>query len=76
MLIMDIKQNGRTQANADIMAALLCDAKREGADCAVIGCTDLTPAASDCGAGIALLDSSECLAKAAVELYTELKRGM
>lgn len=73
-LIMSIKQHGCTPENIKAMSALLSDAERCGADCALIGCTDLTPAALACGAGIRFIDSAHCLAKAAIQRYSEMNK--
>lgn len=72
-LILSVKKNGLSRENTDTMFELLSGAKSEGADCAVIGCTDLTPLALGCNAGIRILDSARCLAAAAVKRYIELK---
>lgn len=72
-LIAAVKAEGvsaRTQAE---MARLLAEAKEAGADCAVIACTDLTPAVPAHGSGLEIIHSTQCLAKATVELYIEKK---
>ncbi len=73
-LILSVKKNGRSHENIDEIASLLSEAKNAGADCAVIGCTDLTPLAIGCNSGVEIIDSARCLAAAAVKRYIELKK--
>lgn len=73
-LILSVKKNGLCRDNIDTMAALLSEAKSAGADCALIGCTDLTPLTLGSDAGIEIIDSARCLAAAAVQKYIDLKK--
>jgi aspartate racemase len=73
-LILAVKERGASEENKKAMAELLADAKQSGADCAVIGCTDLTPLISRSNEDIEVLDSAKCLAKAAIQRYLELNK--
>lgn len=72
-LLSALKAGGDEVETAAMMAELLADAGRLGAGCAMIGCTDLTPAALRCHAGLPVVDSARCLARAAVAKWLELR---
>jgi aspartate racemase len=75
-LIRSIKADRQDHGNAEAMASLMSEAARLGADTVVIGCTDLTPAARGCSCTLEIVDSAQCLARAAVTKYVRLLKEM
>jgi aspartate racemase len=70
-LIATVKTSPDLASAQSMWDGLVADAADAGADTVLLGCTDLNAVEARVPAGLALLDATECLARAAVRRYVE-----